>query len=116
MATCQVKQSSLTLCTANGTKKECRARYRAVVVTVTVSVTVKGPFPPTGTDVILELLAVGGDVDAGCGTAAAGAVESLELVLLARVSDDGDGCPGDENVSLGKEMTTGVCVDIVDGT
>lgn len=52
-------------------------------MTVTVSVTVTGPIIPGGADVVLEPVAVGADVDAGSGTAAAGFVERAELVLLA---------------------------------
>lgn len=76
-------------------------------MTVTVSVTVTGPTPPGERDVMLESVAVGADVEAGFGIAAAGVVESAEFKVER---------PGDGNVSLGNEMTTGVCDDVVDGT
>ena len=97
--------------------KECKEHYRAVVVTVTVSVIVTGPFPARGADVMLEPLVVGADVAAGFGTAAAGAVETAELVLLAVIRGNGVGFPEDgDDVSLGNEMTTGLSVEVVGGT
>lgn len=107
LAACQIEQPRLVLCTANEIEEKVWKHYRAVVVTVTVSVTVAGPTRPGETNVMLEPVAVGADVDAGSGITATGVVESAEFMV---------GRPGDDNVSLGNEMTTGVCDDVVDGT
>ncbi len=99
-------------------KSKALSCYHAVVVTVTVSVIVIGPFPSRGTGVMLGPLAVGADIAAGFGTAAVGVVEDVAMLVLAvGVPDDGVGCPGDdEGESLGNEITTGVCVGVVEGT